>query len=500
MSFPRRLRCAILVLAAGLAILGGCGRIGFDPATSADDAVDAIPPDGDGGPGVYNDVSDGTNWTTFDTRTVDGGAAGFYGAAFDGRYVYLIPSYNGTLNGIVARLDTQADFGTPAAWTTFDTTTVHADARGFHGASFDGRYLYLVPHEDLGGAGGVVARYDTQAGFAAPSSWSTFDTATLNPNAVGFSGAVFDGRHVYLVPYQGGTMARYDTQASFTSAAAWSTFALTSVAPLTAYIAGAFDGRYIYLAPFLSGASTSAVVMRHDTQAGFTSAAAWSTFTTTTLDPSARGYGGVAFDGRHVYLVPFLTAPGEPTGFAVRYDNQASFASAAAWATFDATTVNPGAKGFIGGAFDGRHVYFSPYPSGIVTRVDTTTSFASPAAWATFDSDHRGYDRQGLLRRRVRRPLPLPRPAHRQHRGALRRAHASGDAEPARLLRLVPLRRRGTSHGRARGQFPSLMPPLIWPSSLTSGALTLIAGALTLTAAFALTLAAAAAFASTVAR
>ena len=39
----------------------------------------------------YNDLTDPSFWSTFDTTAVSAGAKGFVGAAYDGRYVYLVP-------------------------------------------------------------------------------------------------------------------------------------------------------------------------------------------------------------------------------------------------------------------------------------------------------------------------------------------------------------------------------------------------------------------------
>jgi hypothetical protein len=85
----------------------------------------------------------------------------------------------------------------------FDTTTVNANSKGFNGAVFDGRYVYLVPYNN-GAFYGQVTRYDTTGSFTAAGSYSVFDTTTVNANSKGFIGAVFDGRYVYLVPYSNG--------------------------------------------------------------------------------------------------------------------------------------------------------------------------------------------------------------------------------------------------------------------------------------------------------
>src|SRR5262249_41892644 len=135
---------------------------------------------------------------------------------FDGRFLYLVPGADGVsgLYSVVARYDTQAPFGAAASWSTFDTSTVNANARGFQGAAFDGRYLYLAPNNAAGifVYDGLVARYDTQAAFTDAASWSTFDAPTVDANAKGFTGAVFDGRYVYLVPNIYSVVARFDAK------------------------------------------------------------------------------------------------------------------------------------------------------------------------------------------------------------------------------------------------------------------------------------------------
>ncbi len=147
---------------------------------------------------THSVFSSASSWELFDTASVNSTPVGYRGAAFDGRYVYLVPFYNGsagTGTGLVAQFDTHAPFTVAGSWATFDTSSVDAKAEGFDGAVFDGRYLYLVPHLT-----GTVARYDTTATFGASSSWVTFDLLTINASASGFLGAVYDGRYVYLIP------------------------------------------------------------------------------------------------------------------------------------------------------------------------------------------------------------------------------------------------------------------------------------------------------------
>lgn len=385
------------LLAAGIAgtVNQSCGRLGFAPISNdaeplSDDAADAMAAN-------YNEFGSVTNWSTFDTKSVNPGASGFVGAAFDGRYVYFVPSYNGTLNGIVTRYDTQADFSVAAAWTTFDTTTVNANARGYNGGVFDGRYLYLVPQENLQGADGVVARYDTQAAFGDSAAWSTFDMATVSAGAVGYYGATFDGRYIYFSPYVGVRAARYDTTLPFNQARAWSLFNLTQLlTDVPAYPGAVFDGRYAYYVPLYNGAGGSGRVSRVDTTADFTAAPSWSSFDTATLTGAPKGFVGGAFDGRYLYLVPFVSGQGMQHGVVTRFDTRAAFGNAASWSTFDTNGVSPTAKAFIGGAFDGRFAYFVPATNGQVTRYDSAQPFEATAAWATFDTTTVAADARGF--------------------------------------------------------------------------------------------------------
>jgi len=75
--------------------------------------------------------------------------------------------------------------------------------------------MYFVPFNN-GTYDGLIAQFDTKGDLGAASSWSFFNIAKeLNvPDAVGFSGAAFDGQYLYLVPRSGHTVARYKTTSS----------------------------------------------------------------------------------------------------------------------------------------------------------------------------------------------------------------------------------------------------------------------------------------------
>jgi hypothetical protein len=370
-------------------------------------------------------------WTTFDVSSAPlHFTGGFAGAVFDERYVYFIPYEVGSKPASeVVRYDTLAgSFTDPAAWAAFDTAALSVDggaAAGFFGAGFDGRFLYLVPRSN-GAADGRVVRYDTASdadkddagesdagesdagdagesdagdagesdagesdagesnpGFSNPASWSTFDLATLNPLAVGYAGAVFDGTAIYLAPQQnfalgdvvhGGAnslVTRMGADGGFT-AASWSTFDVTSVQGFAANFIGAgFDGRYVYFAPHQFG-----VVVRYDTTAGELDAgSAWSAYDLThviTTDAAATSFTGAAFDGRFVYFIP----SGAGFGTLVRYDTLSTFTADCAWSTadltqLDATSPDGGSlptSNYQGAVFDGAYLYLIPDGTGAALR------------------------------------------------------------------------------------------------------------------------------------
>ena len=126
------------------------------------------------------------SYSVFKTSTVLANSIGFGGAAFNGRYIYFITYSNGgAATGIVTRYDTTASFTTAGSYATFDTTTVNANSKEFYGAVFDGRYVYFSPF-NTGSSSGQITRYDTTLSFTSAGSYAVYDTTAVNANSKSF--------------------------------------------------------------------------------------------------------------------------------------------------------------------------------------------------------------------------------------------------------------------------------------------------------------------------
>ena len=346
--------------------------------------------------------TDPSSWAHFDTMAnVSSAAGGFCGAAYDGnQFVYLTPlttaaSATSAADGFLTRYDSRSPYSMAGSWSGFNATGVNMGAQGFAGEAFDGQYIYFAPNfAGSSAASGLVARFDTKAGFAGGSSaWAFFDALNFDALAAGFIGAVFDGRYVTFVPSATTVALQYDTHGSFIDNASWSSLNLELIpkgSTQIAFAGGIYDGQYVYLVPefYYNGTSYifGSLVARYDPKLGF-GAGAWTTFDVSTVSPYARGFAGGAFDGRYVYLVPegntgtpASTGQFMSDGFIVRYDTSQPFGNAGSWSTFDVkaafgTTV----AGFFGAVFDGRYLYLVPEGNTTVARFDARTPAAMPA-------------------------------------------------------------------------------------------------------------------------
>ena len=355
---------------------------------------------GFGGGNVGTNKTMSANTTlVFDTATVNSNSKGFYGAVFDGRYIYFVPNSNGAAFGQITRYDTTQPFASGSSYSVFDTTTVNSSSKGFIGAVFDGQYIYFVPNSN-GAAFGQITRYDTAASFTSGSSYSVFDSTTVNSNSKGFSGAVFDGRYIYFVPNSNGAIfgqvTRYDTTQPFTSGSSYSVFDTTTVnASSKGFFGAIFDGRYIYFVPNSNGAIFGQIT-RYDTTQPFTSGSSYNVFDTTTVNSNSKGFIGAVFDGKYIYFIPYYNGS-DYSGQITRYDITQPFASGSSYSVFDTTAVNAASKGFAGAVFDGRYVHLAQNLAGQITQYDITQSFTSSSSYSVFDSTTVNSNSKGFI-------------------------------------------------------------------------------------------------------
>ncbi len=102
------------------------------------------------------------------------------------------------------------------------------NTRGFFGAVFDGRYIYFVPQNDGQLRHGRVMRYDSHGSFNKAESWQAHNAGqTSGLKTIGFNAGAFDGRYLYFAPWREelkagpdegfrahGRVLRYDTTGS----------------------------------------------------------------------------------------------------------------------------------------------------------------------------------------------------------------------------------------------------------------------------------------------
>jgi len=261
------------------------------------------------------------SWTSYDpgANGVGSDPDGYVGGVFDGRYIYLAPYFNGTdYHGEVLRYDTTADFEQVGSWQSYDPghDDVGTDPEGYWGAAFDDRYIYFAPLHNQMEAHGEVLRYDTNAVFTNSSSWSTFDPGEneVGNDADGYNGVVCDGRYLYFVPYHNGTeyhgeVLQYDSNAPFDNAASWKTFDAGAKGignDADGYDGAVYDGSHVYFVPYYNGTNHHGEVLRYDANHLFTDPNSWNAFDAGAngVGDDPDGYAGGLFDGKSVYFIP----------------------------------------------------------------------------------------------------------------------------------------------------------------------------------------------------
>ena len=202
---------------------------------------------------TQGDFTTAGDWVGMNMSTAQGGTlvnSAYRGASFDGRYVYFVAHNSDTF----IRFDTQGVFTTASDWDHMNMSTAQGGAaidNAYIGASFDGRYVYFVPNNS-----DTFVRFDTQGVFTTAGDWDQINMSTAQGGAAldnAYLNASFDGRYVYFVPHNSNTFLRFDTQGDFTTAGDWDQMNMSTAqgaaALDNAYRGASFDGRYVYFSP-----------------------------------------------------------------------------------------------------------------------------------------------------------------------------------------------------------------------------------------------------------
>ncbi|MEA3248650.1 MAG: hypothetical protein U9Q73_03010 [Nanoarchaeota archaeon] len=345
---------------------------------------------------------DTDNWEAFDASKIGGlQTKGYYGATYDGRYIYYAPCRTQDFHGIVLRYDTQGDFKSKNSWESYDASSIDGlTTVGYAGAIFDGRYVYYTPFTESTKRHAKVLRFDTKGEFTSSSSWSAFDAESVG-SGIGYDGEIFDGKYVYFAPFGYDPFAhsrilRLDTEGDFKQSSSWDVYDAKKTDGLDTkgFYGMAFDGRYTYFVPFNDGNKFHGRVLRYDTRNNFEDAESWSAYDAgNTGGKDTKGYKGAVFDGRYVYFVPFRSSKQKQHALVLRYDTQGDFKSSSSWSVYDAeSTDGLDTRGYVGAEFDGKYIYFVPY-SGVnnifhakFLRYDTEEDFMSSSSWSAYDA------------------------------------------------------------------------------------------------------------------
>ena len=327
---------------------------------------------------------------TIDLSTINAAYIGLADSCFDGRYIYIITQFESDLspNKYLLRYDTTAAFATGNV-AAVKLDDINANYYGYVSLTFDGRYIYLTPYANDSDYHGYFLRYDTTAAFAT-GNFTVFDLSSISSHYVGYRSSCFDGRYVYLAPYTEGTkhghFLRYDTTLAFNSASSYEIINLASInAAYVGYISSTFDGRYVYLVPFINNSVIHGNLIRYDTTQDFVTGSI-EVLNLASINASYTGFYNAGFDGRYVYLIPDRTEPATTYhGKLVRYDTTKPF-NADGIEAYDLTNVDASLKGLKAFCFDGKYVYISSGYNGSIyndylVRYDTMKPFGTSGSY-----------------------------------------------------------------------------------------------------------------------
>jgi len=320
-------------------------------------------------PGTNQTICANTT-SVFDFATLNSLLSGYNTARFDGRYVYYLPRYNDTLIffGIIVRYDTTLPFGSSSSYLIYDLhANVNSNCTDLTGAVFDGRYLYISSQYGFGLVQlPFITRYDTTLPFNSTSSYVVFNVGTVYAGATGYNGGIFDGRYAYYTSDYGASSVwiSYDTTASFVATQSWKFFDLLNLGLVATngarVVPGIFDGRYVYLNPQPGSSVSQSFLTRYDTTLPFSVSTSYQSYDLLRLIGNRTcSYLGGVFDGKYYYLSPQRVLSSLFSSQALRYDTTQSFTSSVSYSIYDLQNVNSIAFGMTTTIYDGRYVYYT---------------------------------------------------------------------------------------------------------------------------------------------
>jgi hypothetical protein len=213
---------------------------------------------------------------------------------------------------------------------------------GYRGAAFDGKLVYFAPYQNNYGRHGFAVFYDTELPFNDPNSWHEADLDLLGGN--GFQGALYHENYVYYVPY------------------------------------------------FIDPSNTlGSQVYRHNTNMDWDDVNSY----------DAMGFFGAYEDAvavdNYVYFVPHLDKTGNFDTIPLRYNIDKPFSDPNSW---EEIRLDENSS-YIGAAFDGRYIYYSPHQSendlpAPIMIYDTTKEFKNKNSWEFIPLEESGYSNVGF--------------------------------------------------------------------------------------------------------
>lgn len=336
-------------------------------------------------------------WAAYDFGTRPGiqgdENSGCMGMVYAEKFLYFMP---GQSSGHMVRYNSEHELTDAGSWETVDVESlfpavVSGPTIGYANGVYDGRYVYYTPYFDGDDYHGRAVRYDTRGAFTAITSWEAVDIAHFFPaigEARGYNGAVYDGRFIYYVPYHQkpmyclgyhGKTVRYDTHAPFQDATSWEAIDIEKIfgsdVYATGYVNGVYAGQYVYYIPYFNSSGYHGTAVRYHTQSAFDDPSSWQAIEISGIFsdvPGTKGYNGGVFDGRYLYYAPYNNGKipiDVYHGKMVRFDTQGDFLVSSSWEATDVSQAfsdrgMPNTKGYQGAAFDGQYVYYAPWYDG----------------------------------------------------------------------------------------------------------------------------------------